>query len=219
MTQTIKDLITSDMPDDFLIGLVSSKQEALNIKEQIKSFLSNKLKLELNEEKTLITHAGNSRAKFLGTEIYCPTYGEEKIILREKNGYIFKQRKSSANIRINMDTQKVINKLKTAYLCDGSGKSKPKYQWRPYTHKEILMSYNAVISGIFNYFSFIENVSSLARIYNLLRSSAAKLLASKFKLKTQRSVFKKFGKTLKSPEGTSLISRTEWKKNPLDFKL
>ena len=54
--------------DDFILGVIGSKEDALRIKEDIKSFLSASLALELSEEKTLITHTGKS-AKFLGYEI------------------------------------------------------------------------------------------------------------------------------------------------------
>lgn len=113
--------------DDFLIGIVGSKKEAIEIKEKIKEFLNNNLKLNLNEEKTLITNASKEEASFLGTHIKCPIYEEEKIILRERNGIISKQRKSSANIRINMNVDKIIQKLKNAKFCNGAGKSIPKY--------------------------------------------------------------------------------------------
>lgn len=43
--------------DDFLLGVVGSKSEALDIKQKIATFLRDELKLELSEEKTLVTHA------------------------------------------------------------------------------------------------------------------------------------------------------------------
>jgi len=54
--------------DDFLIGVIGSKQDASKIKEDVKNFLNEKLALELSDEKTLITHTESS-AKFLGYEI------------------------------------------------------------------------------------------------------------------------------------------------------
>jgi hypothetical protein len=204
--------------DDWLIGMVSTRVEAVTIKDKIKGFLKENLKLELHEDKTLITNSSQSKAIFLGTEIRCPIYKEEKIINRKRKGKVYKQRKSSANTRMDMPVKRIIDKLKTAHICDGGGKAQPKYQWLGYTHKEIILAYNSIINGISNYYSFIENMSALARIYNILRSSAAKLLTAKYKLKTQRKTFQKFGAGLKSPEGTSLIVRKEWKKNPMGFK-
>lgn len=42
--------------DDFLVGVIGSKEDAILIKQQ-KEFISNELMLELSEEKTLITHS------------------------------------------------------------------------------------------------------------------------------------------------------------------
>ena len=54
--------------DDFLVGIIGSKQDALQIKEDIKNFLADRLALELSDEKTLVTHTERP-AKFLGYEI------------------------------------------------------------------------------------------------------------------------------------------------------
>ena len=54
--------------DDFLVGIIGSKQDAQQIKEDIKNFLQEQLKLQLSYEKTLITNAHDT-AKFLGFEV------------------------------------------------------------------------------------------------------------------------------------------------------
>ena len=53
--------------DDFILGFSGPKTEAIEIKQKIQDFL-NTLKLTLSAEKTLITHATTSRARFLGYE-------------------------------------------------------------------------------------------------------------------------------------------------------
>src|SRR5439155_13033868 len=55
--------------DDFLLGFAGPKAEAEEIKTRIGRFLKETLKLELSEEKTLITHAATKAAKFLGYEL------------------------------------------------------------------------------------------------------------------------------------------------------
>ena len=55
--------------DDFVVLIRGEKEKAEQIKEEIKIFLENSLTLELNIDKTLITDANKSRAKFLGAEI------------------------------------------------------------------------------------------------------------------------------------------------------
>ena len=55
--------------DDHLLGFAGPKSEAEKIKARLWQFLRDELKLELSEEKTLITHARTSAARFLGYEI------------------------------------------------------------------------------------------------------------------------------------------------------
>jgi retron-type reverse transcriptase len=51
--------------DDFLLDFIGPKAEAEVIKEQLRDFLRETLKLELSETKTLITHARTETARFL----------------------------------------------------------------------------------------------------------------------------------------------------------
>ena len=45
--------------DDTLIGVIGSKEDCRKIKHDITLFLENELKIELSQEKTLITHSKN----------------------------------------------------------------------------------------------------------------------------------------------------------------
>jgi group II intron reverse transcriptase/maturase len=55
--------------DDWLLGFSGPREEAEQIKAQVAEFLRDQLKLELSQEKTLITHARTEAARFLGYEI------------------------------------------------------------------------------------------------------------------------------------------------------
>jgi group II intron reverse transcriptase/maturase len=55
--------------DDHLLGFTGPKAEAEQIKTRLAQFLREDLKLELNQDKTLITHARTGAASFLGYEI------------------------------------------------------------------------------------------------------------------------------------------------------
>ncbi|TMR88401.1 hypothetical protein EJK15_66480 [Nonomuraea basaltis] len=55
--------------DDTLLGFTGPKAEAEQIKQRLAAFLRDDLKLELSQDKTLITHAHTQAAKFLGYEI------------------------------------------------------------------------------------------------------------------------------------------------------
>ena len=52
--------------DDFVLGFTGPKSEAEEIKQHLSTFLREELNLLLSPEKTLITHARNEAAKFLG---------------------------------------------------------------------------------------------------------------------------------------------------------
>jgi hypothetical protein len=52
--------------DDTLFGFAGPREEAEDIKRQLGAFLRDHLKLELSQEKTLITHAQTEVARFLG---------------------------------------------------------------------------------------------------------------------------------------------------------
>ena len=55
--------------DDHLLGFIGPKAEAEQIKDQLATFLRDELKLELNPDKTLVTHARTRAARYLGYEI------------------------------------------------------------------------------------------------------------------------------------------------------
>ena len=53
----------------WLLGLIGTKEDAEQIKHQLKTFLQKELQLELSEEKTLITHARTEASRFLSYHI------------------------------------------------------------------------------------------------------------------------------------------------------
>ena len=55
--------------DDHILGFIGSKAEAGQIKAELARFLRETLALELNPDKTLITHARTGAARFLGYEV------------------------------------------------------------------------------------------------------------------------------------------------------
>src|SRR5205807_9533130 len=60
--------------DDTLLGFAGPRQEAEEIKRKLGQFLQETLKLEMSEEKTLITKARNQAARFLGYELVNKLY-------------------------------------------------------------------------------------------------------------------------------------------------
>lgn len=55
--------------DDFLIGIIGSVQDCNSLKNDLRNFLHEEMKLDLSMNKTKITHAKTDIAYFLGTQI------------------------------------------------------------------------------------------------------------------------------------------------------
>ena len=69
MDSSIKRLKYVRYADDFLIGITGNLEDCKTVKEDIKNYLNEALKLELSDEKTLITNA-QKPAKFLGYDVF-----------------------------------------------------------------------------------------------------------------------------------------------------
>lgn len=79
--------------------------------------------------------------------------------------------------------------------------------------------YNAVVRGIMNYYSFVDNIARLSAIVEYLRYSCSLTLAKKYKLRTMGATFKEFGKRLACKEtGTSFFSPPYYKRTR-EFKV
>src|SRR5439155_14751265 len=72
--------------DDFLLGFIGPKSEAEEIKQHLRKFLQEELKLELSEEKTLITHARSEAARFLGYQIRTIQENTQQTVRKVRNG-------------------------------------------------------------------------------------------------------------------------------------
>lgn len=55
--------------DDFLIGVNGTYDQAAKIRQEVRKFLRDKLKLKLNMDKTHIINARKNRARFLGADV------------------------------------------------------------------------------------------------------------------------------------------------------
>jgi len=178
--------------DDFLIGITGSKQDAVNIKEDIKKFLDDKLALELSEEKTLITHTKNA-AKFLGYEISVRKSNDTK---RNVNGVLRRVFNKTVRLMIGKDTVKkklLEHRVLETKIHNGKEQWKPKS--RPsltcYDDLEILYKYNQEIRGLYNYFSLANNCSSLTKFGFIMQYSLYKTFAQKYRTKVTH-ILKKY---------------------------
>jgi group II intron reverse transcriptase/maturase len=177
--------------DDFLIGIIGSKQDAIKVKEDIKKFLNDKLALELSDEKTLITHTEKA-AKFLGYEISICKSNAAK---RTEKGVT---RTCNKRVRLMVGKNLVKNKLlhyKVLEIKIHNGKE----QWKPKSRPnlvskddlEILNVYNSEIRGLANYYSLAINCGRLAQFGYIMEYSMYKSFAHKYRTKVAK-ILKKY---------------------------
>jgi len=166
--------------DDFLLAFVGPKEEAEIIRQLLGGFLERNLKLTLSPEKTLITHAYDGRAKFLGYEIVVTRQGS----LIASDG----RRAANGCITLLMP-RKVVNKYRNLY--SKGGKINHRSELLVDTDYTILQRYQSVLVGLYNYYCMANNVSKrMQTIKWILETSLTKTLASKF----QCSVSKIYGR-------------------------
>jgi len=156
--------------DDFLLGFVGPKAEAEEIRRRLGEFLEQRLKLTLSPEKTLITHAVDDQAKFLGYEIS---------VTRKGDLLTGGARTTNGRIMLRMP-RKVVQKYLDRYSEKGQ-----------ITHRRGLISesdytivqrYQGVLRGVYNFYCMAINVGTDKRmgyIKWMLETSLVKTLANK----------------------------------------
>lgn len=178
--------------DDFILGVIGSKEDALRIKEDIKSFLSESLALELSEEKTLITHTGKS-AKFLGYEITVTRNNHQR---RDVQGRL--RRTYGKRVRLNVSMATLRDKL-LEYGAMEIKLRNGKEIWKPKCRSglifnddlEILDRYNRETVGFCNYYLIANNYVVLHNFRYIMEYSMYKTFAGKYR-STVRKINKKY---------------------------
>lgn len=171
--------------DDFLIGIIGSKEDAQQVKEEIAKFLKDKLKLELSMEKTLITNASNKQAQFLGYEI---KIFKSQAIRTDKLGR--KIRLLNGKVQLKMPHKAWVNKLQNYQAiqmsANGTWKPKPRNYFQRNEDLEIVSQYNSEIRGLYNYYRLAENVSNhMHRFAYFMFYSMLKTFATKYRKRTK----------------------------------
>lgn len=107
--------------DDFLIGVNGPISIALNLRDEIKEFLKEHLKLELNLNKTKITSAIKSRALFLGTQIKVAHNRTHDQKQRNKSrtwiGRLVESRIGLGQIRLLIPLERITKGLESQGIC------------------------------------------------------------------------------------------------------
>ena len=170
--------------DDFIVGVIGSKQDAQQIKEDIRRFLAEQLKLTLSDEKTKVTHS-SEKVRYLG---YDMAVSRSKSTKRDKNGAL--KRPWYGKVFLYVPHEKWENKLHEYKAMKVKwDESRGRDYWRPMprnelmnkTDVEIVSQINSEIRGIYNFYRLAENVGVLSKFYYMMRYSLLKTYAGKYR--------------------------------------
>jgi len=174
--------------DDHLLGFTGPKHEAELIKEKLAAFLREELKLELSEEKTLITHARTGAARFLGYEITA-WHCDHKI----SGG------RRGVNGKLALHVPAAAIKAKCApYLARGRPADRPGLL--SLDDHLIIGTYGAEYRGIIQYYLLAGDVWRLNRLRWAAETSMLKTLARKHR-STVTKMAAQYKTTIKTPHG------------------
>src|SRR5499427_7580305 len=153
--------------DDHILGFTGPKAEAGEIKAKLARFLRETLGLELNQDKTLITHARSQRARFLGYDISVQHSGT-----KISNG------RRSANGKIALTVPPDVIKAQCArYRLHGKPWHRSRLQ--NLDDYDIVRIYGAEYRGVVQYYLLARDVWRLSTLHWHAFTSMLKTLAAK----------------------------------------
>lgn len=177
-SQTDKEIKYVRYADDFIIGVRGSREDCEEIKRKLSCFIRDSLKMELSEEKTLITHS-NTYARFLG---YDMRIRRSNVI--KPNGRGTTQRTMSNHMELAVPLG---DKIQPFLFKHGVVKQKENGELEPVhrndllrlTDLEIVSAYDAELRGICNFYYLAGNFYKLHYMSYLMEYSCLKTLAFK----------------------------------------
>ena len=188
--QTDKKLKYVRYADDFLIAVKGNREDCQWIKSKLAEFIGDTLKMELSEDKTLITHSSKC-ARFLGYDVRVRRNGKIKrggpghVKMRTLNGGVELLVPLNDKIR-----QFVFTKGVAIQKEDGSMFPVHRKYLIGLTDLEIVSVYNAELRGICNYYGMASNFCKLHYFAYLMEYSCLKTLASKHKTSLSKIIDK-----------------------------
>jgi group II intron reverse transcriptase/maturase len=166
--------------DDFCLGIIGSHADAETVRQEVKRFIEETLKLAIAEEKSHISPSRRGTI-FVGYEV--KTYSGDRVIKVKRGSRHTTYKSISEQLQLHIPA----GKLQKFCASKGYGnyetaKATHKSQWIQLSDAEIILAYNAELRGLANYYALACNVKQemhkLARVW---RVSLFKTLACKHK--------------------------------------
>jgi group II intron reverse transcriptase/maturase len=175
--------------DDWLLGYTGTRREAEDIKAMIGKFLGSRMKLELSERKTLITHGRTEPARFLGYEIVV----HDDDTKHDRRG----RRCINAAIGLKMPMDVVRAKRKPYMRRDKPAAILTRAHDSDF---QIVARYQAEFRGIAEYYQLAYNRHRLGLLRWIMERSLTKTLGHKNKISVNK-VWNRYRATWQTPAG------------------
>jgi group II intron reverse transcriptase/maturase len=183
--------------DDFLLGYIGTHEEAEGIKTQLRTFLHDELKLDLSEEKTLVTHARTGRARFLGYDVSIIKADTQK-----NDG----QRTINGTVRLDAPLEVVRDRC-SRHMSGG----KPVHRMEM-THNNAystVAQYQAEYRGLVEYYRMAHNLHAFQHLKWVMEVSLTKTLAHKYKVSVPQIYRRHAARGLNNAGRTVKVLRVE----------
>jgi group II intron reverse transcriptase/maturase len=179
--------------DDWVIGVVGDKALAKMLKDKAAVFLKDVLKLELSPEKTLISNSRDGRSQFLSFGISVGASVRRRKV-KPSGQRAAVRRTTGWQPRVEAPVKQVVAKLQASGYCHTvRGK-----EFFPCSRKsfvaledhEIVMRFNSIWRGIYNFYRICDNAQKLSWIMYLLQYSCLMTLSHKHRMRVPKMIRK-----------------------------
>src|SRR6266851_9234471 len=193
--------------DDFLIGLIGSKQDAREVMDAVQDFLATSLNLRVSPEKSGIHHASTG-SRFLGYHV-CTDASRQTTVMAERSGRDGGTRRVplrplTGNVQLRVPRDRIVAFCGRNRYGDLQSRLSRARPWLIHASDlEIVEAYNAELRGFSTYYALAAGVKrSLGLLAYIATHSLMRTLARR-----HRSSVAKIARKLRA--GSDLVVREE----------
>ena len=157
--------------DDFLLGFVGTRHEAEGIKQQLADFLRTQLRLDLSNDKTLITHARSAAARFLGYDV---------TVMQDNRKHTNGNRSINGVVSLRVPRD-VLQAKCQPYMKHGGPAHRNELIHQ--SDFDIVTQYQSVYRGVVNFYRMAHNLRDVARLKGIMQHSLTRTLAAKLRIR------------------------------------
>ncbi len=168
---------------DFLIGVIGSKAEAEAVRDEVRVFLAERLKLALSTETMRLTHA-SKQTRFLGYDVTTSQPGRAFV---SRNGT--RPRRTRGIVKLYVPKETWVHDLLEKGVLRIQKDERGRARWMPVartsfvnrTPVEIVRSFHAEIRGLYHDYALARNISVLSKYRYVMEYSMYKTFARKYR--------------------------------------